>query len=61
MKLKQDSWMMFIKLRYIIIIIINNYIDGKIWEIFWKIITGNLLENKKFCGKIVLPHITILH
>jgi len=41
---------MFIKLWYIIINIINNYIDGKILEIFWKIITRNFLEkyHRKF-------------
>jgi len=33
---------MFIKLWYIIIFtIVNNYIDGKILGIFWKIITWN--------------------
>jgi len=37
------------------IIIINNYFVGKIYDIFWKIITGNYLQ---LSGKIFPPHIT---
>jgi len=36
---------MFIKLWYIIIIIINNNTDGKILEIFLKIITGKMITS----------------
>jgi len=47
---------MFIKLWYIIIIVINNYIVGKILEIFRKIITGNFPEkNDNFMRKISRP------
>jgi len=50
----------FIKLWYIIIIIvINNYIDGKILEIFQKIIPQEIFrKNMKFTWNIFRPRIT---